>query len=207
MRGSNSPLFIKECMSNQRFHFGLILENESYLAAVKTDGTVQRIVGMTASDVLTMPSNMAFTGTLDLSGATIATLGVTTLNATTVNATTLAATGAISTSTGDITATAGNILVGTAGKGLSVKSGSNAKIGTATLSNGTVTVSNTSVTANSKIFLSRGAVNASTTLGELRVSAQTASTSFVITSSIIGTPGSTETGDLSDVVWLIVEAP
>jgi hypothetical protein len=48
-----------------------------------------------------------------------------------------------------------DVEIGTAGKGLKVKGGSNAKIGSATLSGGTVTVSNSSITANSKIQLTR----------------------------------------------------
>lgn len=64
--------------------------------------------------------------------------------------------------------------------GLTVKEGTNAKQGTATLAAGTVTVANTSVTANSRIFLTGQDDNVK---GSLRVSARTAGTSFVITSS------------------------
>lgn len=74
----------------------------------------------------------------------------------------------------------GDVGVMTAGNGLQVKEGSNAKQGTATLAAGTVTVSNTSVTANSRIMLTAQDNN---TAGALRVSARTAGTSFVITSS------------------------
>src|ERR1035437_3415508 len=49
--------------------------------------------------------------------------------------------------------TDGNIAIGTAGKGLQIESGSNCKVGTATLVGGTVTVANTSVTANSVILI------------------------------------------------------
>lgn len=82
---------------------------------------------------------------------------------------------------GSITANRSDILVNTAGKGLRVKEGSNAKQGTATLVAGTVVVSNTSVTANSRILLtsqSDGGVP-----GFLRISARTAATSFTILSS------------------------
>lgn len=48
----------------------------------------------------------------------------------------------------------GDLKIVTIGKGVQVKTGSNAKIGQATLVAGTVTVSNTSVTANSRIQLS-----------------------------------------------------
>jgi hypothetical protein len=71
--------------------------------------------------------------------------------------------------------------IATAGKGLRVKEGSNAKQGTATLTAGSVVVSNTSVTANSRIFLTSQADGG--TPGFLRVSTRTAGTSFTITSS------------------------
>lgn len=80
----------------------------------------------------------------------------------------------------------GNISADTAGKGLRVKEGSNAKQGTATLSGGTVVVSNTSVTANSRIFLT---AQDNSTTGALRVSARTPGTSFTITSSNAGDSG------------------
>lgn len=76
-------------------------------------------------------------------------------------------------------------------------------IGQATLVLGTVTVANTNIAATDKIFLSREGVGASTTLGELDVSIS-AATSFTITALQTGTPGSTETGDLSVVNYFIV---
>lgn len=74
----------------------------------------------------------------------------------------------------------GHVAVLTAGNGLRVAEGSNAKQGTATLVAGTVTVANTSVTANSRIFLTSQVDGG--TPGFLRVSARTAGTSFTITS-------------------------
>jgi hypothetical protein len=83
-------------------------------------------------------------------------------------------------STGDIQSAVGNCAVMTAGKGLRVKEGVNAKQGVATLSGGTITVPNVSVTANSRIFLTAQDNN---TVGVPRVSARVAGTSFTITSS------------------------
>jgi hypothetical protein len=85
--------------------------------------------------------------------------------------------------------------IATAGRGLRVAEGSNAKMGTAVLVAGTVVVSNTSVTANSRIFLTCQTPGG--TPGFLRVSARTAGTSFTILSSS-GT-------DTSTVGWMIVE--
>lgn len=82
-----------------------------------------------------------------------------------------------------------------AGAGFTVKEGSNAKMGTATLVTGAAVVATTAVTANSRIFLT-SQVDAGT-VGFLRVSTRTAGTSFTITSS--------NTLDLSTVAWLIFE--
>jgi hypothetical protein len=90
---------------------------------------------------------------------------------------------------------AGNIIIGSAGKGLNIKEGTNARMGSAVLVGGTVTVSNTIVTANSRIMLTSQVDGG--TVGFLRVSARTAATSFVITSS--------SATDTSTVAWLILE--
>ncbi len=87
------------------------------------------------------------------------------------------------TAAGVLGVTVGSLAVATAGQGLQVKEGTNAKQGTAVLVAGTVTVANTAVTANSRIFLT-SQVDGGVT-GFLRVSARTAGTSFVITSSSV----------------------
>jgi hypothetical protein len=88
-----------------------------------------------------------------------------------------------------------DVIIGLAGKGLRVKEGTNAKMGTATLAAGTVTVANTSITATSRVFLTCQTPGG--TPGWLRVSARTAGTSFTILSS--------SASDTSVVGWLIVE--
>jgi hypothetical protein len=93
---------------------------------------------------------------------------------------TLQASGFTATATG-FQANGGNVDIATAGKGLFVAEGANAKQGTAVLVAGTVTVANTSVTANSRIFLTSQADGG--TPGFLRVTARVAGTSFTITSS------------------------
>jgi hypothetical protein len=85
--------------------------------------------------------------------------------------------------TGTVTASTGDIKIGTAGKGLFVKEGSNAKQGTATLSSGTALVSNSAVTANSRIFLTAQTLGTVTAPSALTVSARVASTSFTILAS------------------------
>lgn len=70
-----------------------------------------------------------------------------------------------------------------AGK-LNFTTGTNASVGTATLSSGTVTVNTTAVTASSIIFLT--VQETGTQNGRMRVSAKVAGTSFTITSSDSG---------------------
>lgn len=88
----------------------------------------------------------------------------------------------------------GDLASQTAGVGLRIKEGSNARMGTATLVAGTVTVSNTSVTANSRIFLSRNTTGGTT--GHLSTTI-VAGTSFTINSS--------NALDTSVVAWLLIE--
>ncbi len=78
---------------------------------------------------------------------------------------------------------------------ISLKDGSNKRMGQAVLVGGTVTVSNTSVTASTRIFLSHA--NTSGTLGHLYISARNSGVDFTITSSS-GT-------DTSTVNWLLIE--
>lgn len=77
----------------------------------------------------------------------------------------------------------GDLAVNTAGKGLRVKEGANAKQGVATLVAGSVVVANTSITANSRIFLT-GQQDGGTA-GFTRVSARVVGVSFTITSSSV----------------------
>ena len=85
--------------------------------------------------------------------------------------------------TGDIDVASGDVDVQTAGLGLAVAEGSNAKQGVATLVAGTVTVANTSVTANSRIQLTEQALGTVSVPSALCVSARVAGTSFTILAS------------------------
>lgn len=89
-----------------------------------------------------------------------------------------------------------NVLnIGSAGGGVALAEGANARMGVSTLVAGTVTVANTSVTANTRIFLTSQADGG--TPGWLRVSARTAATSFTILSS--------SATDTSTVGWVMFE--
>lgn len=99
-------------------------------------------------------------------------------------------------STGLVSLT-GNLSLDTAGSGVRIKEGSNAKMGVATLVAGTVTVSNTSVTANSRIFLTVQSLGTVTVPSAVGISDIVAGTSFTIKSSA--------SNDTSVVAWHIIE--
>ena len=96
---------------------------------------------------------------------------------------------------GGMTLTNRQLTIGTAGYGIQIKSGTNAKIGTCTLAAGTCTVSNTAVTANS-LIQTAGNTPAGTP-GALFVSAVTVGTGFTIKS--------TSSTDTSVVGYIITE--
>lgn len=93
------------------------------------------------------------------------------------------------------TLTAADLDIATAGRGLRVAEGVNAKQGLATLVGGTVVVVTTAVTANSRIFLTPQETALFT--GSLRVSARAVGVSFTILSTV-GT-------DTATVAWEIYE--
>ena len=105
--------------------------------------------------------------------------------------------------TGAITS-GGNVIINGAGTQLRVHGGAVTDfIGTGTLVAGTATIANTNIAATDRIFIQRTAANASTTMGELSYTIS-AGASFTVTSLILGTPASTQTGDLSSFTYLIV---
>lgn len=74
----------------------------------------------------------------------------------------------------------GNLSLKTAGNKINIATGTNASVGTATLTSGTVTVSTTAVTASSIILLT---LQNCSNCGTSYISAKTAGTSFVISST------------------------
>lgn len=98
-------------------------------------------------------------------------------------------------SPGPLLLTGGDLTIATAGGGVRIKEGANARMGSATLVAGTVTVNTTAVTANSRIFVM--GQNSSGAHGELTISARVAGTSFTITSS--------SATDTRSVAWMIFE--
>ena len=133
-------------------------------------------------------------------GANTVTVGSTnTTSTTTINA----GSGGVQVA-GDVDLTTGSLQIEGAGQRLAVEGGAATDfIGQATLVAGTVTVANTNIAAADKVFVTREGVAASTALGVLDVSIS-AATSFTITALQPGTPGSTETNDVSIVNYFIV---
>lgn len=150
--------------------------------AVAATGTV--LAGSTGADP-------AFTGSPSVSGSVTAGTGVTA-------------------TLGNITATNGNLVLGTAGNklvstsvGTTTVAGANS-IGSVTLVSGTATVATTAVTASSLIITWRQSVGASTALGELTVGTISAGVNFVINAATQGTPGTPLATDASVVGWMII---
>lgn len=97
---------------------------------------------------------------------------------------------------GDNLQTDGNFTLTTVGKGIKIKEGSNAKMGTGTLNGATeVTISTTAVTANSRIFLTIQTPHG-TPAWALGVSSRSAGVSFGVKGIAL---------DTSDFAWMIVE--
>jgi hypothetical protein len=88
-----------------------------------------------------------------------------------------------------------SLSLGSAGGGLAVKEGANARMGVSTLVGGTVTVANTSVTATTRIQLTTQTLGG--TIGVQYISARVVGTSFTITSSSVV--------DTSTVAWFMTE--
>ena len=95
---------------------------------------------------------------------------------------TLIANAAITGAPGDFAAV-GNLEAVTAGKGLQVAGGANARVGSGTLVAGTLAVANTSVTANTKIFVQDTGGGVVANIGSLYVASKTPGTGFTVTST------------------------
>lgn len=123
------------------------------------------------SATLVAPGSIASTTTLTSGTSLSATTSIT--SGTTITAT-----------LGAITATNGNLVLGTAGNKISIATGSNATVGiSGSMVAGAVTVSNTSVTDNSKIFAYPAALGTVTAPQAYYISAIVPATSFTIASA------------------------
>lgn len=161
-------------------------------------GTADQITSTGAASAITLSLPAAIIAPGSLTTTTTLASGTTLTAGTSASVTTSLLVGTTITATlGAITATNGNLVLGTAGNKLSIATGANASVGTsAALTAGAITISTTAVTASSKIFLTYNTLAG--TPGSL--SAPTASivagTSFDIASS--------SNTDTSTVNWWIV---
>jgi hypothetical protein len=107
---------------------------------------------------------------------------------------------------GNITATNGNLVLGTAGNKLQIATGANASVGTATLVGGTVTVSTTAVTASSLIMLTRQSIGATgaAALGVLTVGTVVDGVSFDINAVQAADATALQATDVSVIGWQII---
>jgi hypothetical protein len=171
---------------------------------IQLNGTANQIASTAGSSEITFsipstfvaPGSITSTTTMTSGTGITATTGniVATAGNITTTAGSITSATSITATSGNITATNGNLVMSTAGNKLVIPTGSNASIGTATLSSGAVTVNNSSVTANSQIFLANNASNG--TVGSLYVANKIPGGSFEIHSS----SGS----DASTVTYLII---
>lgn len=171
-------------------------------------GPIQSVVG-TANQVTV--ADVAGVATVSLPAA-ITTPGSLATTTTLASGTTITSGTSITATLGNITATNGNFVKGTAGNkdvytsvATTTAAGANSA-GTVTLVGGTATVSTTSVTAASKIRLSRQGIGATgvSALGFLTIGTITAGTSFVINAVQAASATALQASDVSSIWWEIV---
>lgn len=172
---------------------------------IAVNGTANQVSASTVAGVATISLPSAITTPGSLTTTTTLAAGTALSSGTTITAGT-----SITATLGNITATNGNLVLGTAGNKLvstsvatTTTAGANS-IGSVTLVSGTATVSTTAVTANSLIQIWRQSVGASTALGQLSVGTITAGTSFVINAATQASPGTPLAADVSVVGWTII---
>lgn len=133
----------------------LVGAGSSSIVALSPATNGQVLMGVTSN-------NPAFTGSPSFSGSVTAATSITA-------------------SSGNITATNGNLVLSTAGNKLSIATGTNASVGvTANMVAGSVTVTSTAVTTSSVILYARNVVGGELT-GAVKISAQ-ANGSFTLAS-------------------------
>jgi hypothetical protein len=182
----------------------------STIAALSaTSGTFSTTLGVTGASTF---SSGTFSTTLGVTGLTtlaaLTQIGATNINNAGSATTSIGVSGGgavnIGNSTGNTTISGGNLLINGAGKMLQIHHGAVTDfIGTGVLTAGTQTIANTNIATGDVILLTRVSAAASTTLGELTYTISNGA-SFTVTSLILGTPASTQTGDLSTYAYMIV---
>ena len=192
----------------------------NWIQLADSDGPIENILG-TANQITV--TTAAGTSTISLPSA-ITTPGSLTTTTTLASGTTLAAGTSMSAGTsitagttltatlGNITATNGNIVRGTAGNkdvyssvATTTTAGANSA-GTVTLASGTATISTTAVTASSQIRIYRQGIGATgaAALGILTLGTVTAGVSFIINAVQAANATANQASDVSVIGWEIV---
>jgi len=126
------------------------------------------------------------------------------VNSVSLGSTTTTSATTINSGSGNVNITGGHLAIASVAKTLLVNGGAVTDfIGTGVLTAGTQTIANTNIATGDIILLARTGVAASTTLGVLTYTISNG-VSFTVTSVILGTPGSAQTGDVSTYSYFIV---
>lgn len=161
------------------------------MGAVRLATDAESVAGV-ANNIAVTPAQLAAAvaagGAASFASPPVLGFGSTTprpVHGTTIDSTSTIIAGTSLTATlGNVTATNGNLVLGTAGNKINIATGANASVGTsAAMTAGAVTVANTSVTAASKIFCYPEVLGTVTAPQAYRISAIVAATSFTITSA------------------------
>lgn len=168
--------------------------------------TVNLATGAAVKTLIIGSTNTTSATTVQSGSGGIGLVGNTSVTGSLTASTTLTAT------LGAITATNGNLVLGTAGNKIvsssvatTTTAGANS-FGTVTLSSGTATISTTAVTASSIIMLTRqspGATGAAA-LGMISVGTISAGVSFVINALTTADATAVATTDVSSIGWMII---
>jgi hypothetical protein len=155
-------------------------------------GTANQITATNVAGVVTLSIPATFIAPGSIASTTTIAAGTALSSGTTITAGT-----SITATLGNITATNGNLVLGTAGNKLVIATGANASVGTsAAMTAGTITIATTAVSANSIILVSANTLAGTPGTLSAPAASRVAGTSFDIVSS--------SNTDTSTVNWLII---
>lgn len=182
-------------------------------------GTANQITSTGSGSTITFSIPSAFTAPGSITSTTSIISGTTIVSGTTITAgsaliatTSVTAGTSVTATLGNITATNGNIVKGTAGNkdvytsvATTTTAGANSA-GTVTLVGGTATISTTAIAAGSKIRLTRQGIAATgaAALGILTVGTISAGVSFIINAVQAADATALQASDVSSIWWEIV---
>lgn len=166
-------------------------------------GGITLTSGLVSADAINLSATV---GGIDMDSALQTVITSSQAAATAIQLTASDAAGGINLSAlaGNVSVTGCHLSIASVAKTLLVNGGAVTDfIGTGVLTAGTQTIANTNIATGDVILITRLTVAASTTLGEFTYTISNG-VSFTVTSVILGTPGSTQTGDVSTYAYFIV---